>query len=374
MRILVLALPMGEVGGIQVYTATLVRALRRIFGDSNVRLLAVPDPPPSPPGAPRGLSSAAKARFFFRALLEAMRWRPDLCICTHVALAPLGRAIQAVLSCPFWVSAHGIEVWGRLSRSRHRALLAAQKVLAVSAFTRDRIIPRHHLTPSRVVILPNALDGDLLGVTPDARKLQSLQLADRRPILTVGRISAAERYKGHDVILRALPAILEQIPHAVYLIAGDGDDRSRLEDLARELRVVDSVFFLGRMNRAELAACYLACEVFALPARTVLDHPVPKGEGFGIAFLEAMAFGKPVIGPRTGAPAEFIRHGENGLRVDPDSPEEVAAAFGSLLSQPALGLAMGARGRRLVEQEYSFDALLHRLEALLGASNESNTA
>jgi glycosyltransferase involved in cell wall biosynthesis len=371
MKILVLALPMGEAGGIQVYTATLVRALRKISGDSAVRLLAVPDPPASSSAHAPGLSSAAKARFFLRALLQAMRWRPDLCICTHVALAPLGHVIHVILRCPFWVSAHGIEVWGRLSRSRHRALSAADRVLAVSAFTRDRVVARHQLSPLRTNVLANVLDGDLLSLAPDARKLESLHLVDRRPILTVGRISAAERYKGHDVLLHALPAILERVPRALYLVAGGGDDRARLESLARKMGVADSVSFLGRMNRAELAACYRACEVFALPARTVLDDDAPKGEGFGIAYLEAMAFGRPVIGPRAGAPAEFIRHGETGLLVDPDDPAEVAAACISLLIQPELARAMGERGRRLVEQEYSFDALVQRLEALLHSSQES---
>jgi phosphatidylinositol alpha-1,6-mannosyltransferase len=371
MRILVISPPMGEAGGIQVYTATLVRALREISGDANVRLLAVPDPPASDSGRTPRLSPLAKGFFFLHAFREALRWRPSLCICTHVALAPLGHAIQVVLRCPFWVSAHGIEIWGRLSRWRHRALRAAEKVLAVSAFTRNRIIARHQISPSRVVVLPNALDGDLASVAPDGRILGSLRLLERRPILTVGRLSAAERYKGHDVILRALPAILERIPGAVYLIAGDGDDRSRLEALARELGVAEIVSFLGRVNRAELSACYLACEVFALPARTVIDDSAPKGEGFGISYLEAMAFGRPVIGPRAGAPAEFIRHGENGLLVDPESPEEVAAACVSLLSQRDLARAMGERGRCLVEQEYSFEALVRRLEALLQSSNEA---
>ena len=74
--------------------------------------------------------------------------------------------------------------------------------------------------------------------------------------------------------------------------------------------------------------------VFVLPARTVLDDRSPKGEGFGIVFLEAMAFGKPVVGSNCGAPAELIRHGENGLLVIPEDPASVAEALVHLLTNP----------------------------------------
>jgi len=369
MKILVLAPPMEEAGGVQVYTTTLVRALRRICGVEVVRLLAVPGPPASDSGRALRLSPAAKGRFFWRAFREAVSWRPGLCICTHVALAPLGYSISAILGCPFWVSAHGIEIWGKLSPWKQRALCAAGKVLAVSAFTRERVIQRHALSASRVIVLPNVLDEDLLAAVPDNRKLSALNLAQKRPILTVARLSAAERYKGHDVMLHALPTVIERVPNAVYLIAGDGDDRGRLEGLARELGVHNSVFFLGQLNRAELAACYRACEAFALPARMVLDDLAPKGEGFGIVFLEALAFGRPLIGPRLGAPTEFIRQAENGCLVDPEDPQDVAAALISLLSQPDLARKMGERGRRLVEEQYSLNAMVRRLDALLRSAN-----
>jgi len=364
MKILVLAPPM-EAGGVQIYTGTLVRALRRICGDPAVRLLAVPRTPALHSKSSGKLSASAKARFFVQGMGAAASWRPRLCICTHIALAPVGQSIRALFAERFWVSAHGIEVWGNLSRWKRHSLRAADKVLAVSAFTRQRVMTRHGVSASRAVVLPNALDDEILSVAPDPGKLQALSLLDKPAILTVARLSAAEQYKGHDVVLRALPEVQKRIPNVVYLIAGDGDDRGRLEGLARELGLSGAVHFLGAMNRAELAACYRACEVFAMPARTVLDDFAPKGEGFGIAFLEAMAFARPVIGPRGGAPAEFIRHGENGLLVDPDDPQDLAAALVALLSQRDLAIAMGQRGRQLVEQDYSLEAMIRRLEELL---------
>src|SRR5574337_682373 len=156
-------------------------------------------------------------------------------------------------------------------------------------------------------------------------------------------------------------------PRLLAMSWRDGDDRVRLESLARELGVEDHIVFLGSLTGSQLAACYRACHVFALPARTVLDNLNPKGEGFGIAFLEAMAFGKPVIGPHYGAPTEFIRPGENGLLVDPDSQQEVVSALVELLTRPEVARAMGERGRRLVEQEYSLGAMVRRLESMMMA-------
>jgi len=167
-------------------------------------------------------------------------------------------------------------------------------------------------------------------------------------------------------VLRALPQVLKEIPNITYVIVGDGDDRPRLESLAQQLGVLDHVVFAGRVSNAELRAYYQNCEVFVMPAKTVLDDRSPKGEGFGIVFLEAMAFGKPVIGPNYGAPTEFIRHGEHGLLVNPESPEEVAEALIQLLSSPDLARQMGEAARQWVLQEYSYSRFRERLAKILG--------
>lgn len=365
LRILVLSPPMEEPGGIQIYTATLVHALRVLCGEESVRLLSLPALPPVDSRRGTGLSFSAKSSFFLHAAREARRWRPRVTICTHVGLAPIGHFISKVFSGSCWVSAHGIEVWGRLSSVKKHAFRSADKILAVSAFTRAQIIERHGVSAARVVVMPNALDSELLGIAPDNRKLVALNLGATRPILTVARLSASERYKGHDIVLRALPVVLARFPEAVYLIAGDGNDRSRLGQLARDSGVTQSVHFLGSLNRAELAACYRACEIFAMPARTILNDAVPKGEGFGIAFLEAMAFARPVIGPNSGAPAEFIRDGESGLLVNPEDEGDVAAAILRFLSDRGFARDLGERARSLVEREYSFDALVRRLRPLI---------
>ncbi|MEM1552871.1 MAG: glycosyltransferase family 4 protein [Candidatus Bathyarchaeia archaeon] len=362
MKVLVLAPSLDGYGGVQRYTTTLLRALGELLGAEKVRVLALP----TKHQKSRRLSLKSKWQFTLQALKAAWQWRPDLVICTHVGLAPVGWLLRMLRQRPYWVVAHGIEVWGALPFWKRNALRKAERVLAVSAFTRNRLIERHQVSPERIAVLPNTLDGSLLTIPPDGERLTRLGVNGRRVILTVGRLVASERYKGHDVVLQALPAVLTKVPNAVYLVVGDGDDRARLERLAQQLGVQNHVVFTGQVTDAELAACYRACDVFALPAQTVLDDHAPKGEGFGIVFLEAMAFGKPVVGPNYGAPAEFIRHGEHGLLVDPKSPDEVAEAIITLLTQPERARRMGEAGRAWVMQEFSYERFKERVAEVLG--------
>jgi phosphatidylinositol alpha-1,6-mannosyltransferase len=208
------------------------------------------------------------------------------------------------------------------------------------------------------------LDESLLNAAPDAKCMRELP-GSGPVVLTVARLVASEGYKGHDVALRALPLVLSEAPDLMYAIIGDGDDRPRLERLAKDLGVAEHVWFAGTLRDCELNAVYRRSDIFLLPARTVLDDHAPKGEGFGIVFLEAMGFGKPVIGPNYGAPAELIRHGENGLLVDPEDPGSVADALLILLGDSARARHMGEAGRQWVTARYSYDNFRDRLRDVL---------
>jgi phosphatidyl-myo-inositol dimannoside synthase len=127
------------------------------------------------------------------------------------------------------------------------------------------------------------------------------------------------------------------------------------------------VVFTGAIDDSELAALYQRSEIFVLPALTVVSSSNPKGEGFGIVFLEAMAFGKPVVGPKYGAPAELIKEGENGLLVDPEDATSVAEALLKLLANPDAARTMGKAGRDYVRTHYSYGSFRERLREALAA-------
>ena len=111
-------------------------------------------------------------------------------------------------------------------------------------------------------------------------------------ILTVARWSASERYKGADDLIHATWQLRTAVPDLHLVVVGGGDDLPRLQKLVIDIGAHDRVHFLDSLSREELGACYAHSDVFALPS---------TGEGFGLVFLEAMSFGKPVVAAAIGA-------------------------------------------------------------------------
>src|ERR1019366_9005922 len=143
MKPLVLAPPMGSAGGVQRYTTTLVRSLEDIEGTESVRVIAVSAEPQLRDDGELALSLSTKVRFFLAAVKQALIWHPQLIICAHIGVAPVGWVIHRVFGVPYWVVLHGIEVWGDLSRGKERALRGAQRLICNSRFTSETTSARH---------------------------------------------------------------------------------------------------------------------------------------------------------------------------------------------------------------------------------------
>ena len=357
-KILVLAPSLKSIGGMQSYTTTLASALEEILGAGGVRLVTVGGEPQIRPNGSVELKTSVKLWFAIHAFTTAIVWRPELVIAAHIGVAPVAQIIEKYTKIPYWLVLHGIEVWGDLPPVKGRALRGAAQYVALTRFTLEATIVRHALGQPAAVLLPPPL-------AVRARPASSSSPAATPVVLTVGRLAAAERYKGHDVMLEAWPAVQRRVPGAEYWIVGDGDDRTRLEARAQELGVAGSVRFSGTLSGDRLSEAYERCSIFAMPARTELNGDVPEGEGFGIVFLEAMAHGKPVVAPRNGAPAEFIRSDEHGLLVDPSDRAEIAQAVIGLLEDPERRRRMGENAREWVEREFTRENFVARLRQAL---------
>ncbi len=120
-------------------------------------------------------------------------------------------------------------------------------------------------------------------------------------------MSSSERYKGHDLVMEALPGLIAAGHDVVYVIAGEGDDRPRLEGLAYDTGIGDLVRFVGALPRATLIDAYRMADLFVMPS---------TGEGFGIAFLEAMACGTPALGLDAGGARDALCDGELGQMAE----------------------------------------------------------
>ena len=303
-------------------------------------------------GAARG-----KARFVVSAL-KAARRKPKLVLAAHPNLAPIVRAMSFIAPrMKSIICTHGVEVWEPLSRTRRSALKRATLVLAPSRATAESLVSVQGVDPTKIRVVPWGLDPDfetrLFG--GPAAPLPA-EFPKGRVILTVGRWLATERYKGMDTLIKTLPRLLLVYPDIQLVLVGSGDDRKWLEDLALVSGVQRHVHFLSGITYGELAACYAASELFALPSR---------GEGFGFVYLEAMARGKAVIGGAHGGATEVIQDGVTGYLVPHGDIVQLATSIGTLLSSPELARQMGARGRERVEREFRFNFFAKAFKKIL---------
>lgn len=270
---------------------------------------------------------AAKGKLaFLRTAFGIARGRFDFIICGHINLLPVALLLKFKLRTPLVLLAHGIEVWGHPTRLNRHLIAYVDGVWAVSAVTRDRMYAWAGITKDRFAVLPNAIHQERYGISPPRTDfMERFGLTGRKVLLTLGRLSASERYKGVDEVMEVLPALLAGQPNLIYLIAGDGNDRPRLEAKARELGVSDHVAFAGFVPESEKADVYRLADVFVMPGR---------GEGFGFVFLEAMACGIPVVASRLDGSYEAVRSGLLGRAVDPNDRTALIKAIHEALAEP----------------------------------------
>ncbi len=314
-------------GGIQTYSAFFLQAIQNLYPDAEYDIFIKHDKKPS-----SDFTSVAKTRFHcagtiplslrtpgFAAQLfgQGILQNPDVIISTHLNFTQVAYQLKRLRGIPYWTIAHGVEAWNIDNPKLLNALHHADRILAVSRYTGDRLLKEQNLNPQKVSILPNTFDADkFLPAPKPTYLLERHQLKPEQPIiLTVARLSASEQYKGYDQIIRAMPKIRSLIPDVHYIIVGKGDDKFRIEQLITELKLETCVTLAGFVPDTELADYYNLCNLFAMPS---------KGEGFGIVYLEALACGKPVLGGNQDGAIDALCHGKLGALVNPDDIDQIA--------------------------------------------------
>lgn len=271
---------------------------------------------------------------------------------SHLAVARAQAYIPMAARRPYAVFLHGIEAWGQLTPSQAGALRGATALLVNSLHTAQRVSTAHPWLPSPAVC-PLALEPG-----PGA----SVRGRDRevpwgpRAVLLVGRMAAAERYKGHDELLEAWPQVVAAVPDARLVFVGDGDDLPRLRERAQTLGVGHSFVTTGFVTGAQRDEAYENAAVFAMPSR---------GEGFGLVYLEAMSHGLACVGSREDAASEVIDDGVSGFLVKQSDTLDLADRLVRLLRDDSLRRDMGQRGRQRVIDRFSYAAFRRQVVATL---------
>lgn len=270
----------------------------------------------------------------------------------HPNLSPVGLAAKAIRpAVRYAVSAHGYEVWEPLPLPARFGLRFAEIVTVPSKFTADKLISVQRFVPEKVKVLPWGTDFARAAAGGKPSKVPNGKI-----LLTVTRLAKSERYKGVLNVISAMSSVVKQLPDAYYVVVGDGDDRAGLESAVRSLDLSRHVIFAGLCSDLELARYYDSCDLFIMPS---------SKEGFGLVYVEAMAFGKVVIATNEGATPEIVVNGQTGILTDPGRPEDLARSIVHLLQNDPIRQKMGLAGRARVEAEYSAIQFEKRYRGLL---------
>lgn len=372
MRFLVIVNVFSPIGGLEIYGRKLVEVLEKLehkvevwsifenISDSHEETCELHYL------APRG-RQAMRIYYRLRTFILASRLlknasRFDVVICLH----PNNSSAMYITSLfrpdlRYWIWTHGSDIWPEWSWHMRKGLAGAECILAVSKYSRDSIMSR--LANSRVELIPPpvCLEHFTVGHNLNQKK-------ERPILLTVCRLGRGDRYKGHDLVIKALPEIEKKLGQKVlFRIVGKGDDIDSLKMLADEYGVGSSVQFMGRVSDSDLVTYYQECDLFIMPSRVgILDDGSWTGEGFGIVYIEAAACGKPVIGSNQGGATDAFIDGVTGIGVNPDSIPEIIEAVYTILSNPSLKRQLGEAGRKFVEENFSLEAFSRRIEKLIG--------
>jgi phosphatidylinositol alpha-1,6-mannosyltransferase len=225
----------------------------------------------------------------------------------------------------------------------------ADVAVAISSYSSSLLAGR--ISPEALRLIPPGVDAP-----SDPRA----QAAERPTFVTIARL--ADRYKGHDVLVRALASIREQVPNVEWIVIGDGPLRAELEQLARARGVAECVRFVGSISDEERNAWLRRADLLAMPSR--LPDEGRAGEGFGIVYLEAGAYGKPVVAGNVAGALDAVSDGETGLLVDPSDADAVAGAITRLLLDRKLALRLGAGGAERARRHY-WPAIVEQVRAVL---------
>jgi glycosyltransferase involved in cell wall biosynthesis len=273
-------------------------------------------------------ASNGQRAFLLSSARETMRGQGyDFVYCAHMNLLPVAAAASRVRSCPLVLSIYGTDAWFKpRSTWTTKALAQVSLVLSISQLTMNRLLDWSPPLRAEQAIVPNAIRAEEYTLGKKAPDLiERYGLGGRRVIMTLGRMDPDERAKGFDEIIDVMPRLARSNSDIVYLCAGDGGDRPRLEAKAIANGVGDRILFTGRIPEERKADHYRLADAYIMPSRW---------EGFGFVVLEALACGIPVVASTADGTREAVRNGELGLLVDPSDSEGLERAILEALSRP----------------------------------------
>ena len=255
-----------------------------------------------------------------------------------------------------------------MNRLHRRIFTRASRIIAVSEAVCGQLRKQNLVEPQKITIVKNGVDiahlNEIRSKSDRSELLQSWGFSDDSLIVaTVGELN---RLKGHDLFVRAAALVIDKFPSARFLVVGGDPSQKKeietsLREMIGELRLQDRVRLLGEVD--EIGSVLAGVDVFVSASRT---------ESFGLAIVEAMAGGIPVIATATEGARELIRDPEVGLIVPVDQVAEMAAAILKLLRDPDMRSRMGQRASREVAEHFHIERMIDDVEQIYRESLDNS--
>ena len=310
-----------------------------------VRAVSLADSLP-PPDLRFPIKACAGSRLSFVMNCSSAAFRSDRLLFDFAGMARVNRYLLGPRR-PFALWMAGIEVWEDLRQDRRRALDSASLRLAISSYTRDRVVRVHNrYEDAKVCWLATETDDEPESHPSDPSRPPT--------VLLIARMDEAD--KGHRAMIEAWPEVTSAIPEARLLLVGGGSHLEQIRDFARQSSVASRIELPGFVPEERMPAFWRRAHVYAMPSRV---------DGFGIVYIEAMRYGLPVIASREDAGQEINADGVTGYNVRLDRPGELAACIIELLRNQDLAAQFGRQAVERWRRHFSFSRFHDRFSVIL---------
>ncbi|MDB4414885.1 glycosyltransferase family 4 protein [bacterium] len=338
-KILFVASQINGFGGIQRFNRNLISA----FGSHITDVISLVES-----NKTGGIKKKNKLLFASEYIKKVMTYKPDIIVIGHLNFI-LFSALRMIYPSKIVIILHGVEAWERRARisSFFRFI---DEFWAVSYYTKD-VFSKIYSIDNKVKRIFNTL--------PESWKLSSPTSPNifKKYFLSVTRLDAQEGYKGIDTTIHAIAKIKNQLVEEnwKYIVIASGDDIERHKRLAIDLGVFDFISFQSGVTDKVLKELYSECSFFILPS---------SGEGFGIVFLEAMAYLKPCIGGKNCGTEDVIDDKVTGFLVEREV-DQIAEAIIQLINSEERVIEMGKAGYQKLKDEYIFEHFQTHIKKLI---------
>lgn len=292
---------------------------------------------------------------FFTVFKFLVRVRCDVVHAQYVFPSALWGLAGKILRIPVVVTSHGVDIqkdksigYGmRLYRSLAMYIWLTLKLIDIhivvsKSMVKDAIEAGSN--PSKIQVVYNGINTRKASLLGDIETVEKYGIRKEDfVILYLGRLHPK---KSPEDVVKAFPRVVQKVPNAKLVIADKGSEEAKLKKLVEELKLQGKVIFTGFVSENEKWSLLKRCDVFVLPSIV---------EAFGIALIEAMACGKPVIATRVGPFPEIIKNGETGILVPAHSPSDLADAIINLAQDPKKECLLGKKQKKKLKIDLTLE-------------------